>query len=439
VAEGKSSPGEERWVVRERVNHREYNIAPMLLLALETVTRAGSLAICGDTDACASMAGDPGQTHGVRLPGEVLQFLGAYQRTLADVDTFVVVTGPGSFTGLRVGLATIQGFALARDRAVIGIPTLEAMVSGWLDRRNDERSRRPSGRRAAGGLDPVGGLKPADYLCACLDGARGDVFYVLYDVTGASRLESATLLIEPSVATPDVAAARVRAMTSGRQCTLLGDGVERYADRFRSALPDSTIDSPMPNLADAAARLARRRVSTRTSPHALRPIYIRRPDAELARDRAAAAVDFDIVEVKDPAALAQVAALQARIFADPWGADGIAGGDANRDIAHVHALRHRSGELIAYSVVWHVLDELHIQNIAVDPAFRRKGLAKALLNHVLADARAMGAASATLEVRASNAAARALYDKFGFTTEAVRKNYYKNPTEDALILWRRNL
>ena len=420
MAAGKSSPEEERWVVRERVNHREYNIASMLLLALETVTRAGSLAICGASDACATFiggAGDARLTHGVRLPGEAVQFLRSHQHTLADIDAFVVVTGPGSFTGLRVGLATIQGFALAHSRPVIGIPTLEAMVSGWLDRR-------------AG---------TADVLCACLDGARGDVFYVLYDVAGASTIESAKVLIEPSVATPDVAIARVRALAAGRKCVFVGDGAERYADRFRVALPESTIDSPMPNLAEAAGRLAQRRGQAGTPPHALRPIYIRRPDAELARDRAAPIVDFEIIEVKDPAEMAEVAALQVRVFAESWGAEGLAGGEANRAIAHVHAARHRSGELIAYSVVWHVLDELHIQSLAVDPAFRRKGVANALLRHVLSDARASGATSATLEVRAENTPARALYDKFGFQTEAVRKGYYKNPTGDALILWRRKL
>jgi tRNA threonylcarbamoyl adenosine modification protein YeaZ/ribosomal-protein-alanine acetyltransferase len=353
----------------------------------------------------------------VRLPGELLRLLDAQQHTLADVDAFVVVTGPGSFTGLRVGLATIQGFALALGRPVIGIPTLDAIVSGWLDRHP--------------GVDTV--------LGACLDGARGDVFYVLYDVAGARVLESATLLIEPNVATPDVAAARVRAMAAGRPCTLVGDGAERYADRFRAALDDVTIDSPMPNLAEAAARLARRRGIVGVPPHALRPVYLRRPDAELARDRKAAVVDFDIIAVSDPAGLAEVAALQAGVFTDAWGVDGLVGGDANRDIARVRAARHRSGKLIGYSVVWHVLDELHIQSVAVEPGFRRKGVANTLLHHVLAEGRASGATSATLEVRASNREALALYEKFGFQTEAVRPAYYENPTEDALILWRRKL
>lgn len=390
----------------------------MRLLALETVTRAGSLAVCdGAAAACTSMAGDAAQTHGVRLPGEMLRFLDAHDRTLADIDAFVVVTGPGSFTGLRVGLATIQGFALALDRTVIGIPTLEAIVSGWLDRR--------------AGADTI--------LCACLDGARGDVFYVLYDVAGVRDLAAARLLIEPGVATPGEAAARVRTMAAGRPCTLVGDGAERYSEVFRATLPGLTIDTPMPNLAEAAARLAIRRGLTGAPPHALRPIYIRRPDAELARDRAAAAIDVDVAEVNDTATLAEVAALHTRVFGHGTGTDGLVGGQANRAIARVHAARHRSGEVIGYTVVWVVLDELHIHDVAVDPGFRRKGVANTLLNHVLSDARTAGATSATLEVRAANSAARALYEKFGFATEAVRPSYYENPSDDALIMWRRNL
>jgi len=131
--------------------------------------------------------------------------------------------------------------------------------------------------------------------------------------------------------------------------------------------------------------------------------------------------------------------LQARVFGHSWGADGLTGGEPNQEIAKLHAARQRSGKLVAYSVVWHILDELHVHSVAVDPAYQRKGIAKTLLERVLAEARAQGAVAATLEVRASNAAALALYTKLGFQTEAVRPKYYENPVEDALILWRRKL
>jgi tRNA threonylcarbamoyladenosine biosynthesis protein TsaB len=424
VAAGNSSPIGQRWIGRERVNPGEYNIASMRLLALETVTRAGSLALGSDESACVSAAGDPRTTHGIRLPAELLDFVAAHGHALPDIDAFVVVTGPGSFTGLRVGLATIQGFALAGRKPVIGVPTLDAMASGWRDRHEHA----------------------SEWLVACLDGARGDVFYALHDLSGASTFERARVAIEPSVATPAQAATRIRGVIDDRPLTLIGDGAERYRDVFTAQLPAATIAGPMPNLAEGALRLALRQQLTGGAPHALRPVYIRRTDAELARDIAAAALDFTIGPVTDADGRREVAALHARVFgpnreagAADTDADAIDGGEANRHIARVQAARDRNGTLIGYATAWLIVDELHIHDVAVDPAFRRRGAAKALLERVLAEARASGATSATLEVRRSNAAAVALYEKLGFMTEAVRPAYYRDPTEDALILWRRKL
>jgi ribosomal-protein-alanine N-acetyltransferase len=84
-----------------------------------------------------------------------------------------------------------------------------------------------------------------------------------------------------------------------------------------------------------------------------------------------------------------------------------------------------------------VFDELHINSLAVADAWRRRGLARALLRHVLADAAKAGARSATLEVRRSNEAARGLYEGLGFRVEGERPGYYQEPREDALILWHR--
>jgi len=80
-----------------------------------------------------------------------------------------------------------------------------------------------------------------------------------------------------------------------------------------------------------------------------------------------------------------------------------------------------------------------IVRLAVDPRYRRLGLAKRLLERVIAASAAAGAASATLEVRQSNEAGRALYEGLGFRVEGVRPGYYQDPREDALILWKRNL
>lgn len=94
------------------------------------------------------------------------------------------------------------------------------------------------------------------------------------------------------------------------------------------------------------------------------------------------------------------------------------------------------GAIVGYCSFWRIFDEIHLNNFAVHPSHRRQGLGRALLTHVLADADAIGAPNATLEVRASNAAAIALYAAGGFVRAGLRRAYYTHPVEDALILWR---
>lgn len=93
------------------------------------------------------------------------------------------------------------------------------------------------------------------------------------------------------------------------------------------------------------------------------------------------------------------------------------------------------GDIVGYCSFWRVFDEIHLNNFAVHPSRRQQGLGRALLAEVLLVAAAEGAPNATLEVRASNAAAIALYEGSGFVRAGLRRAYYTHPVEDALILW----
>jgi ribosomal-protein-alanine N-acetyltransferase len=134
-----------------------------------------------------------------------------------------------------------------------------------------------------------------------------------------------------------------------------------------------------------------------------------------------------------------VDALQRQTFTNPWGAEAIRWELENTDVSRLYVMHDAGGALVAYCACWMVFDELHINSLAVDEELRRHGLARRLLRHVLADARVSGAHSATLEVRQSNQAARMLYEGLGFHVEGVRRDYYQDPREDALILWHRDL
>lgn len=94
------------------------------------------------------------------------------------------------------------------------------------------------------------------------------------------------------------------------------------------------------------------------------------------------------------------------------------------------------GRIVGYCSFWRIFDEAHINNFAVHPDWRRRGIGRALLTHSLAEAAAVGAPKTTLEVRASNAPAIALYEGGGFARAGFRRAYYTHPVEDALILWR---
>ncbi|MDS0526608.1 ribosomal protein S18-alanine N-acetyltransferase [Clostridium sp. SHJSY1] len=94
-------------------------------------------------------------------------------------------------------------------------------------------------------------------------------------------------------------------------------------------------------------------------------------------------------------------------------------------------------KIVGFAGVWTIVDEGHITNIAVHPEFREKGIGSALIKSLIDYSKNWGCTSLTLEVRASNTPAKNLYKKFGFVEEGIRKKYYQDNKEDAIIMWKR--
>ena len=128
----------------------------------------------------------------------------------------------------------------------------------------------------------------------------------------------------------------------------------------------------------------------------------------------------------------QIAELEKLCFSDPWSEKSIASELENKLSFWLVATE---GETVAgYIGSQTVIDETDMMNVAVHPDYRRQGIAEALVNTLVENLKEMGSRCLTLEVRASNAPAIALYEKLGFLEIGRRKNYYRNPREDALIL-----
>ena len=131
-------------------------------------------------------------------------------------------------------------------------------------------------------------------------------------------------------------------------------------------------------------------------------------------------------------------AIEKASFSNPWTRQMYVRELENPDVSFLYVLRFPE-QIVAFCAFWLVLDEIHINNLAVLPEFRRAGVAASLLGRVIKEGAALGAQRATLEVRRSNDAARLLYERFGFSIASVRRAYYTKPVEDALVLWREDL
>ena len=225
----------------------------MLLLSLDTSSPAGSAAVVRDGRIVVEHAGDAARTHAERLPRELMDVLDAARSSLNEVDGFAVITGPGSFTGLRVGIATIQGLAFARRRQVYPVTAFEAYA-----------------RHA----------RAANATAIWIDAHRGEVFATLVDADGRT--------IEPPSSRPPANTLDAwHAALAGRTLVqFVGDGAVRY----RAVIQDrigavARVDETIPLLAGIAGRIADEHPERAVSPHAVVPQYVRRPDAELSRDR----------------------------------------------------------------------------------------------------------------------------------------------------------
>jgi tRNA threonylcarbamoyladenosine biosynthesis protein TsaB len=217
-------------------------------LALDTTTPGGSCALVGDDGIVRATAGDRDRPHDTRLPRDLMTLLGDARVDLRDIDIYAVATGPGSFTGLRIGIATMQGLAFAAGKPLVGVSAFDALAR-------------------------TAGTAPA--VATWVDAWRGEVF--------AARYEQQIEVDPPTVEPPATLLRRVSGPT-----LFIGDGAAVYADEIRRTLGDRAhFAEPLaPLLAGTIAQMALGSAASGLAPgpDAIRPLYVRRPDAELARD-----------------------------------------------------------------------------------------------------------------------------------------------------------
>jgi len=227
----------------------------MMVLGIETATKTGGIALLSDKGVIAEYTLNIEVTHSERLMATVDRVLSDTGITLADVDGFAVSIGPGSFTGLRIGVATVKALAFSTGRPVAAVPTLMALA--W---------------NIAAAAHPV---------CPLLDAKKKEVYAAVYR-TGSGTVE--TIMAEVVLPLKDLAA-RLAGPT-----IFAGEGAQFFRREIEDLLGARALFAPLAASVPSAASVAELgwmalREGRAADPDGLAPVYIRRPEAEVAWEK----------------------------------------------------------------------------------------------------------------------------------------------------------
>lgn len=386
-----------------------------------------------------------------------------------DIACVVVGRGPGSFTGVRIALATAKGVASALGIALVGVSSLDAVA--WNARAAGIRGR----------------------LAVVADAMRKEVYPVRYDLDDRSALRRESDRVVKADTAAEQLARTGQGQEDGREIgsrgqggdipdavdrlplLITGDALDKYADLLSSAGDTLTPDLWTPTgrglllAAEAAWREGNINPfdACRHDPTFVLPVYTRLSDAEenerirlakndprnlstgvqdaaTRRDQRATKHDTAILNARpaadgitykplDAAHAGAVAALERQIMErDAWSEQLVADELPRKDRVWWAAYASR-GALVGYAGGWIVDGQMQILKVGVERRWRRRGIARALLARLAADARDLGAVTCSLEVRAGNSGAQEFYGSLGLRPIGFRPHYYPDH-EDALLM-----
>lgn len=229
----------------------------MKILAIDTSTMLGGIAIMDESLLIAESRLNVRSTHSERLVTEIEHCLKQSGIKISDIDLFAVATGPGSFTGLRIGLSTVKGFSYATGKPIVSVPTLEALA--W----NFPYSKYP--------------------VCTMLDARKKEVYAALFRWEEG---ENFIRLINETSAKPEEFARDALRITHDDKFIFAGEGAALYRDKIIEVMgekaifasPEKTVPSPA-NV--AVLGLKKAKAGEFSEPISLTPMYIRKSEAEV--------------------------------------------------------------------------------------------------------------------------------------------------------------
>ncbi len=395
----------------------------MRVLAIDSSGLTATVAVVEDDLTVAEYTVNYKKTHSQTLLPMIDEVVKMTELDLNTIDAIAVAGGPGSFTGLRIGSATAKGLGLALDKPLIHVPTVDGLAYN------------------------VFGCE--DIICPIMDARRNQVYTGIYTFSrksgpagektdGSCRTEPVFQVIKMQMAV-GIEELAERLNRYHRPVVFLGDGVPVYEKILEEKLKVPYTFAPAYMNRQRAAVVGTLgiqyyKAGRYESAGEHRPDYLRMSQAE--RERAEREKNAEVtvrrLQAEDAAAVAE---MEQQNFSDPWSEKSILETISQKQTICIAA--EKAGHLIGYMLTYFAADEGEIARIAVQKEARRQGTAGRLLLFLEDVCREKKITKLLLDVRESNEAARSFYKYSGFAEDGIRKGFYSNPSEDAVLMSRK--
>ena len=376
----------------------------MKILALDSSGIVASVAVVEDDTLLAEYTVNYKKTHSQTLLPMLDEIVKMTELELESVDAIAVAAGPGSFTGLRIGSATAKGLGLALKKPLVAVPTVDALAYNLYD---------------AQGL-----------ICPIMDARRKQVY------TGIYRFEEHQLMTLKEQWAAPIEELLEELNQRGEMVIFLGDGVPVFRELIAEKLQVPYSFAPAYMHRQRAAVVGslgicyyREGKFETAAEH--KPDYLRISQAE--RERAEkeknAKPEVRVMTIEDGAAVAE---MEHQSFSDAWSEKAVL--ETLRQPTALCLVAEKAGRRVGYLLAYQAADEIEIARVAVVEEVKRQGVGTALMKKLQEEGTQRKAGKILLDVREKNYTAQAFYEKTGFKKDGVRKSFYTEPEEDAVLM-----
>ncbi|MCD7905722.1 MAG: tRNA (adenosine(37)-N6)-threonylcarbamoyltransferase complex dimerization subunit type 1 TsaB [Clostridiales bacterium] len=373
----------------------------MNILALDSSGLAAGVSLVNEEKVLGEFFMNHKKTHSQTLMPLLENMLKVLEFNKRDIDFTAVTSGPGSFTGLRIGMAAAKGLSAALNKPLITVPTLDVLAYSLEGR--------------------------GELIVPVMDARRGQVYYSIY------KQEEESLKRLCSYGAEEIEKVLEEVKEIGGEAVFVGDGVYPYKKQIEEAGFKTGNITQAIQRASCLGALALKAAKEGwfLKPSEAELMYLRKSQAERELEEKKKEVIFRPMKKGDIDSMAEI---EKKCFAVPWFKKMIL--DDYKNGLTYYIICEKGGKVIGYGGMWHVINEGHITNIALTPEEQGRGLGRRLVNEIIKLAKEKHMIGITLEVRAGNKKAIKLYESVGFKPEGIRPEYYSDNKESALIMWK---